>query len=134
MKVACSVDPASCCRYYANQGGSGIDIYRSYPVQRGSGLGSVLGGLFRAAIPALRGVVKSVAPHILRTGVKVVGDVANGQSFGHSIKDRTLETVSDALLRAAEGNVLKGSNKRHRGRAGNGIRQPRRKRHRREAY
>jgi len=133
MKVVCSVDHVSCRKYYANQGGLGIEIYRSYPVQGGSGLGSVLGGLFRTAIPAIRSVVKAVVPHLFRTGVKVVGDIANGQSFGSSIKDRTLETVSDVLLRGAKKNALKGT-KRYRGRSGNGVRQPRRKRHRLEAY
>ncbi len=142
MKVVCSVDHASCRKYYTNQGGSGIDIYRSYPVQGGSGLGAVLGGLFRTALPAIRTalplirrMVKTVVPQLFKTGLRVVGDVASGQSFGKSLKDRTLETVSDSLLRAADEKALKGT-KRQRGRAGNGVRQPRRKRqrYRTEAY
>ncbi len=120
MRVPYEIDHAACCKYYSNQGGGAdIEIYRASPIQGGNGLGSVLGGLFRAALPVIRNVVSRAAPHVLRTGLRVASDYASGQTLGSAIKTRAAETMGDVINSASRplirrrGNALKGTRRKH---------------------
>jgi len=45
------------------------DVYRGYSSQYGAGLGNMLAGLFRAAVPIFAPHVKSIGKQLLQTGV-----------------------------------------------------------------
>ena len=50
--------------------GHSVPVYSGYASQYGYGLGNVLGGLMRAAIPIIKPVVASAGRHLLSRGVK----------------------------------------------------------------
>ena len=65
--------------YYKNQVGSdGVieNFYQGSPYQRGHGIGSFLGGLFRRALSILSRGLKAVGKEALRSEVRVSDDVA----------------------------------------------------------
>ena len=80
-------------RYYIHQAGGGGSgggvgpIYSVPPfVQRGHGLGSLLGGLFRSVRPlffsGLRTAGKALGREALRTGGKILTDIADNPDTG----------------------------------------------------
>lgn len=78
--------------HYVNQTGRG-GVYGGVRVQRGHGLGNILGGLFRASIPLLKTGAKAIGKKALQTGVKVANDVAMGNNLKQSLKRRAIESV-----------------------------------------
>lgn len=52
--------------------GHSIPVYRGYASQYGHGLGNVLGGLFRSAMPFVGNIAKSAGKQLLETGVDYV--------------------------------------------------------------
>ncbi|ELT89958.1 hypothetical protein CAPTEDRAFT_198373 [Capitella teleta] len=56
--------------------GNGLDVYGGVSSQKGHGLGSIFGGLFRGAMPILKNVGKAVGKQILNSGLAVANDVA----------------------------------------------------------
>lgn len=90
--------------YYENQVGSGGGIehfYHGSPYQRGHGIGSFLGGLFRKALPILTSGLKAVGKEALRSGVQVLDDVA-GQNMDlkDSLKMRLGESANNLRQQA----------------------------------
>ena len=80
-------------RYYIHQAGGGGSAGRVGPiysvppfVQRGHGLGSLLGGLFRSIRPlffsGLRTAGKALGREALRTGGKILTDIADNPQTG----------------------------------------------------
>ena len=69
-------------QYYANQCGSGMNVFHGSRGQRGHGLGSMLSGLFRSALPML----KNFGRNALQTGLNVATDVVEGTSFRDSLQ------------------------------------------------
>jgi hypothetical protein len=70
-------------RYYLNQAGRGspnggmVPIYTVQPfIQRGHGTGSLLSNFFRLVRPMLRSGVKALGRESLRTGGKILSDIA----------------------------------------------------------
>ena len=74
--------------YYLNQSGSGLPVFVGSRGQRGHGLGSMLSGLFRSAMPLIKRGLASFGRHALKTGLEIANDVADGNSFGSSVKIR----------------------------------------------
>jgi hypothetical protein len=67
--------------YDRRQSGKGeFPVYVGRFTQRVQGIGNINGSLFRRILPAL----KTVVPHVLRTGANVLEDVAEGKSFNES--------------------------------------------------
>ena len=63
-------------KYYQQQAGSGIAaIYKGAPYQRGHGIGSFLGGLFRSILPLISTGAKVVGKEAMRAGVGLLNDV-----------------------------------------------------------
>lgn len=52
--------------------GNGLPVYRGYASQYGHGLGNVLGGIIRSAIPFMAPVVKSAGRSLLLAGAKKI--------------------------------------------------------------
>jgi len=77
--------------------------------QRGNGLGSVLGGLFRRfVIPFFRTHGKTLASDALKTGVNVAEDVLGGRTLKESVKKRVPEGIkrtAQSLIRQSGSGV-----------------------------
>jgi hypothetical protein len=83
--------------YYMAQSGHGVPIFEGYRGQRGHGLGSILSGFFRSAMPILKRGLAFFGREALRTGAKIATDVADGQSFQDSTKRRVSERINEAV-------------------------------------
>jgi len=104
--------------YYSRQVGGLMPVFVGSKHQRGHGLGSVLGGIFRRFfIPLFKNHGKALARDALRTGVNVVEDVLNGRTLKDSVKRRVLEGIK----RSAQSLIRQ---------SGSGVRPKRRKRSR----
>ena len=79
--------------YYMNQSGSGMPVFAGYRGQRGHGLGSMLSGLFRSAMPMIKRGLAFFGRQALRTGAQIANDVADGESVGNSAKRRVSEGI-----------------------------------------
>ena len=55
---------------------------------RGRGIGSVLSGLFRTAVPLLKSGGKAILKEGAKTGLQVAQDLLAGKNFGTAIKRR----------------------------------------------
>lgn len=96
--------------YYNSQIGSGGSafstginrVYIGTPHQRGSGIGSFLGGLFRSILPLFTRGAKVVGKEAWRTGINVLSDVAlNKKPAKESLRIHARECVGN-LKRKAE--------------------------------
>ena len=75
-------------------------MFRGRAVQKGYGLGSVLGGLFKSALPLLTKAGTSIGKSLLRTGINVAKDTISGQNIKKSLKNRFTEAGRDLLAEA----------------------------------
>ena len=66
-----------------HQSGHGFEGRR---YQRGTGIGSILGGLFRTILPAAAKVGKAVGREALRTGASVASDALQGRDIRDSFE------------------------------------------------
>lgn len=90
-------------QYYANQAGSGIGaIYRGAPYQRGHGIGSFLGGIFRSILPLFKTGARVVGKEALRTGSNILGDLVENRSAKESFRDRLQEAGVNLKRKADE--------------------------------
>lgn len=67
----------SVTRYYLNQAGGALDdrdfvLFRGNRYQRGSGLFSALGGLFRTVLPFLKSGAKAIGKEAFKVGANVL--------------------------------------------------------------
>ena len=83
--------------YYVSQSGNGLPVFEGYRGQMGHGLGSMLSGFFRSAVPFLKRGLAFLGKQVLRTGAKVAVDVADGRDFGDSAKRRIGETINEHM-------------------------------------
>ena len=114
------VSPQVYERYYVNQVGSGMPVYRgSTSLQRGYGLGGLLGGLFRSAIPLLKKGVAVVGKEALKAGGDIAQDVMNGQNVRASAKRRLKSAGRNLGTRAI--NKIKKSTGSKRGKKRGGL-------------
>ena len=92
-------------RYYLDQQGCGMTVFRGSPWQIGHGqMGYGLGGLFRSVARAVMPMVKSGAKALgniaLKSGANFVGDVLAGKNVKEAAKARTLEAANVAKRKA----------------------------------
>ena len=92
------VDEKTWYTFY-QQKGNGFD---GMPYQRGYGLGSVLGGLFRSVLPMAKSALKSVGKEALRTGVGIASDVLSGQDLKTAAETRAKHAGRVLLDKAQE--------------------------------
>lgn len=91
--------------YYSHQAGSGIGvIYKGVPYQRGHGIGSFLGGLFRSILPLLSSGARVIGKEALNTGVGLLSDMVGSRPMEESIKSR-LKEASSNLKRKADAKI-----------------------------
>ena len=98
--------------YETSQLGQGLPAYRGSKHQRGHGIGSLIGGLFRAAVPlvmpVLKNVGKAAATTALSAGAGLIGDVLKGKNLKKSAVNRAREGGKALLKRAANSDYLRG--------------------------
>jgi len=104
--------------YYSRQAGGEIPVFVGSRYQRGHGLGSVLGGIFRRfIIPLFKTHGKTLALDALRTGMDVADDVlGSGRGFKESVKKRVpqgIKRTAESLIRQS-GSGVGGRNTRKR--------------------
>ena len=75
----CDASRAYYIDYYKrqSQGGGDIPVFHGARMQRGHGLGSILGGLFRRVLPFLKSGAEMVGKQALRSVGRVADDVIN---------------------------------------------------------
>ena len=83
--------------YYVSQSGNGMPVFEGHRGQRGHGLGSMLAGLFRGAIPMLKKGLSIFGRHAVKTGLEVANDMAEGRSFTESAKQRLPAGISRGI-------------------------------------
>lgn len=88
-------------KYYTHQAGSGVsNVYRGAEYQRGHGIGSFLGGLFRSVTPLLKSGVKALGKEALRSGLGFVSDMAYSVPTKESVRNRVKEMTGNLKRRA----------------------------------
>jgi hypothetical protein len=90
--------------YYIDQVGRGLPIFMGSRVQRGHGIGSLISGLVRSAVPLIKSGVKSLGKHALKAGIGVADDVLAGKNFKESIQSRAKSSGRE-LIRHAIDNI-----------------------------
>lgn len=89
--------------YYSHQAGSGIGvIYKGAEFQRGHGIGSFLGGLFRSVLPLLSRGARVIGKEVLGAGVGILSDLVNARPMEDSIKSRFKEASSSLKRKVDE--------------------------------
>lgn len=112
-----------------------MSYYKGYMSQRGHGLGNVLGGILRAAIPivgkTLKGVAKSTGRSLLRSGLQTLdrgppgGGPPGGGPLGSHLFSKAINSIKRRRTRRTRrrrktakptktGRVQKGSGRRRR--------------------
>lgn len=110
-------------RYYVSQAGSRNTFY-SGPIyqrgygsrQRGSGVGSFLGGLFRSILPILKRGSIAAGREVLNSGAKFINDLSNNVNPRTAFKNRSKEAVTNLASKAMHGDGYKrlpNTRKRH---------------------
>ena len=85
--------------YYKRQSGGEMPVFSGRRHQRGHGIGSLLGGVFRRfVVPFVRDNAKKVGLNLLKTGASIASDAISGRSIKESVKDH----VPRGIKRTAE--------------------------------
>ena len=117
-KFCCEASRSMYEDYYIQQSGSGMPVFQGSRSQRGHGIGSVLSGLFRSAVPMLKRGLATFGKHALKTGLDIAEDVVSGnKSLKDSARDRIVPTILPGIKRFAEQEIFNtqtGSGKRRR--------------------
>src|SRR6266516_1969994 len=93
QRYCCEAQKALYNDYYVNQAGGSLPVFQGSRGQRGHGFGSVLGGLFRNALPML----KRIGKQALTTGAHIASDMLGGKNFGESAKVRVRQGINSFL-------------------------------------
>lgn len=88
--------------YYVNQVGSGLTHFKGSSHQKGHGLGSFLGGLFRSVLPLFKSGARAVGREALKTGANVLGDLVLKRPFKESVDARIYEAGNNLKRKANE--------------------------------
>lgn len=90
--------------YYKQQAGNGISPhwFKGAQYQRGHGIGSFLGGLFRTALPLLKKGGIAVGKELFNAGSRVLGDIGEGTAPKEALKERLGESVSNLKRQATD--------------------------------
>lgn len=96
-----NVCPYEC--YYQHQAGSGVGlVYKGVAHQRGHGIGSFLGGLFRSVLPLISNGAKVVGKEALNAGVGLLSDMVSTKPLNESVRNRLKEATSNLKRKADE--------------------------------
>jgi hypothetical protein len=93
--------------YYNWQNGGGRSggiprVFVGASYQRGHGIGSFLGGLFRKITPFLSRGVRAIGKEALRAGINVMEDVENNTPLKVAVRNRLVESRDNLKRKAKE--------------------------------
>ena len=94
---------------YIQRGGGSLPVFRGARTQSGYGLGSMLKGMLRSAIPLIKEGGKYLGKKALQTGINVAQDVLDGKN----VKRATSSNLKE-MARNVQSDFGKGKNKRRR--------------------
>lgn len=110
-------------QYYLAQAGAGGGAFYSGPIyqrgagafQRGMGIGSFLGGLFRRILPILRKGTVAVGKEVIKSGSNFIQDIANNVKPGTAFNTRSNEVLKNLTKKVMQGDGYKrrASSKKH---------------------
>lgn len=87
--------------YYSHQAGTGVGVvYKGVSHQRGHGIGSFLGGLFRSVLPLISNGAKAIGKEALNAGVGLFSDIVSAKPLDESVKYRFKEATSNLKRKA----------------------------------
>ena len=86
--------------YYTRQVGRGFPVFQGPRNQRGFGLGGILGGLLKSAMPLIKQGAKTLGRQAIRTGVDIAKDALSGQDLKTAAKSRIKRAGRDLTQRA----------------------------------
>lgn len=108
---------------YQRGGSYGVrNVFVGSRFQRGSGIGSFLGGLFRGSLPYLGRGLRAVGREVLSGGINVLHDLDDEKTnLKESVKNRYRETRDNLERKAKEKimSMMTGSERHHRLASGN---------------
>ena len=67
-------------------------VFRGRLLQRGSGIGSLFGRLFRASVPYLKTVGQYAMKNLFDTGINTINDLQSGMKFNEAIRKNSQTT------------------------------------------
>ena len=89
--------------YYGEQVGTGsLPVFQGAKVQRGHGLGNMLGSLMRTAMPLIKKGSKALGKQVLSTGINIANDLLQGENVKQSLKTRFREAGQNMMSQAAD--------------------------------
>ena len=89
--------------YYSTQAGNGIGtVYRGAPYQRGHGIGSFLGGLFKSIMPLIRGGLHTLGQEVFSTGHHVMHDMHQNVPVKEAMRTRLIEAGKNLKRKASD--------------------------------
>jgi hypothetical protein len=112
QKFCCEASRGAYEEYYQQQG-RGVPVFQGSRGQRGHGIGSVLGGLFRQAMPMIKTGLASLGKQALRTGMQIASDWAGGRDIGEAAQSRFKEGIKTLATSYTDSNQT-GSGRRRK--------------------
>jgi hypothetical protein len=100
MKPTHRYDTKAYHDYYIHQAGKGYSVFAGRRYQRGHGLGSIFGGLLKAAMPLLKKGAETLGREALKTGLNIAGNVLQGRNIKQAEKSRLKSTGQNLLQKA----------------------------------
>jgi hypothetical protein len=100
MKPTHRYDTKAYHDYYIHQVRKGYPVFVGRRYQRGHVLGSIFGGLFKAAMPLLKKGAKTLGREALKTGLNIAGDVVQGRNIKQAAQSRLKSTGQNLLQKA----------------------------------
>lgn len=92
--------------YYQRQLGHGIpSVFRGSAYQKGHGVGTLLGGLFRTVAPLIKSGAATMGKELLRSGVGFLGDIAGGTVSPAYAAHKRFQEYTDTLKRKADNKI-----------------------------
>jgi hypothetical protein len=77
--------------------GTNLGTFRGRQFQRGHGLGSIIGSLFRKILPTATKVGKTVGKELLKTSAHVASDALAGRDIAESLEQRSKQGAAKLL-------------------------------------
>jgi len=94
-------------KYYLVQSGKGLDdigplLHSVVPYQRGRGLGSFFGGLFRYLKPIFTSGANILKKEVINSGINALSDIATGANLKEVVQDRSKEIIKNVRRGAVQ--------------------------------
>ena len=102
MKLTHHHDAKAYHDYYIHQAGKGYPVFAGRIYQRGHGLGSIFGGLFKTALPVLKKGAKTLGREALKMGLNIAGDVVQGRNIKQAAEARLKSTGQNLFQKAMD--------------------------------